>query len=81
MSKNKNKSLNNILVKIGLSILLIFLIIIIVFSFFAWQKTKDSIYIIIGLIFSSSTLFNIYLLSKEKQTKKEWSLWNQQMLF
>lgn len=81
MSKNKNKSLNNILVKMGLSILLIFLIIIIVFSFFAWQKTKDSIYIIIGLIFSSSTLFNIYLLSKEKQTKKEWSLWNQQMLF
>lgn len=81
MSKNKNKSLNNILVKMGLAILLIFLIIIIVFSFFAWQKTKDLIYIIIGLIFSSSTLFNIYLLSKEKPTKKEWSLWNQQMLF
>ena len=70
MDSNENKSLNNILVKIGIIILLVFLIFIIIFSFFAWQKTKDLIYIIIGLIFASGTLFNIYLLSKEKFKKR-----------
>ena len=74
MNRNENKSLNNILVKIGIIILLIILIVIIVFSFFAWQKTKDLLYIIVGLMCSLGTLFNIYLLSKEKFKKKEWSL-------
>ncbi|HHL2060009.1 hypothetical protein [Clostridium perfringens] len=71
MNRNENKSLNNILVKIGIIILLIILIVIIVFSFFAWQKTKDLLYIIVGLMCSLGTLFNIYLLSKEKFKKKE----------
>lgn len=65
MNNNKNKSLNNILIKIGLIILLILLIFIIIFSFFAYQKTKDLIYIIFGLICSLGTLFNVYLLSKK----------------
>lgn len=71
MSKNKNKSLNNVLVNISIIILIISLIVIIFFSFFAWQKTKSLIYIVIGLMCLSGILFNIYLLSKEKLTKKE----------
>jgi len=45
---SKNKSLNNILVNIGIIILLILLIVIIFFSLFAWQKTKDLLFIIGG---------------------------------
>lgn len=71
MSNNKNKSLNNILVNIGIIILLILLVIMIIFSFFAWQKTKKLLYIIIGLMCILGTLFNMYLLSKEKFKKKE----------
>ncbi len=71
MNNNKNKSINNILVKIITIILLIFLIFIMTFSFFAWQKTKDLVYITVGFICSLGTLFNIYLLSKEKFKKKE----------
>ena len=65
MYSNENKSLNNIFVKISIIILLVFLIFIIIFSFFAWQKTKDLIYFVIGIICSLSTLFNIYFLSKK----------------
>lgn len=57
---SNNKSLNNIFIKIGISILLILLIVITLFSLFAWQKTKELLYIVIGV------LFNIYLLLKEK---------------
>ena len=61
---NKNKSLNNILVNIGIIILLILLISIMFFSLFAWQKTKDLLYIAIGVMCILGILFNIYLLSK-----------------
>lgn len=66
MNNNKNKSLNNILIKIVILILLILLIFTAIFSFFAWQKTKDLLYIIFGLICSLGTLFNIYLYNKLK---------------
>ena len=55
-----SKSLNNIFIKIGISVLLIVLIVITLFSNFAWQKTEDLLYVVIGI------LFNIYLLLKEK---------------
>ena len=55
-----SKSLNNIFIKIGISVLLIVLIVITLFSNFAWQKTEDLLYVVLGI------LFNIYLLLKEK---------------
>ena len=71
---SKNKSLNNILVNIGIIILLIILIVIIFFSLFTWQKTKDLLYIAIGVMSVLGILFNIYLLSKEKFKKEKWFL-------
>ena len=71
---SKNKSLNNILVNIGIIILLILLISIIFFSLFAWQKTKDLLYIAIGVMSVLGILFNIYLLLKEKFKKEKWFL-------
>ena len=68
---SKNKSLNNILVNIGIIILLILLISIMFFSLFAWQKTKDLLYIAIGVMCILGILFNIYLLSKEKFKKEK----------
>ncbi len=68
---SKNKSLNNILVNIGIIILLILLISIIFFSLFAWQKTKDLLYIAIGVMSVLGILFNIYLLLKEKFKKEK----------
>ena len=50
---SNNKSLNNIFIKIGISILLILLIVITLFSLFAWQKTKELLYIVIGVLFNS----------------------------
>ena len=61
-----NKSLNNIIIKIGISVLLILLIFIALFSLFAWQKTKELLYIVIGVLCILGVLFNIYLLLKEK---------------
>ncbi|MBS6601765.1 MAG: hypothetical protein ACLR02_08470 [Clostridium sp.] len=63
---SNNKSLNNIFIKIGISILLILLIVITLFSLFAWQKTKELLYIVIGVLCTLGVLFNIYLLLKEK---------------
>lgn len=63
---SNNKSLNNIFIKIGISILLILLIVITLFSLFAWQKTKELLYIVIGVLCILGVLFNIYLLLKEK---------------
>lgn len=60
---SNNKSLNNIFIKIGISILLI---VITLFSLFAWQKTKELLYIVIGVLCTLGVLFNIYLLLKEK---------------
>lgn len=71
---SKNKSLNNILVNIGIISLLILLISIMFFSLFAWQKTKDLLYIAIGVMSVLGILFNIYLLSKEKFKKEKWFL-------
>lgn len=68
---SKNKSLNNILVNIGIISLLILLISIMFFSLFAWQKTKDLLYIAIGVMSVLGILFNIYLLSKEKFKKEK----------
>lgn len=65
---SKNKSLNNILVNIGIIILLI---VIIFFSLFAWQKTKDLLYIAIGVMSILGILFNMYILSKEKFKKEK----------
>lgn len=61
-----NKSLNNIIIKIEISVLLILLIIITLFSFFAWQKTKELLYIVIDVLCILGVLFNMYLLLKEK---------------
>ena len=61
-----SKSLNNIFIKIGISVLLIVLIVITLFSLFAWQKTKELLYIVIGVLCTLGVLFNIYLLLKEK---------------
>ena len=68
---SKNKSLNNILVNIGIIILLILLISIMFFSLFAWQKTKDLLYIAIGVMSILGILFNMYILSKEKFKKEK----------
>ena len=61
-----SKSLNNIFIKIGISVLLIVLIVITLFSNFAWQKTEDLLYVVIGVVCILGILFNIYLLLKEK---------------
>ena len=61
-----SKSLNNIFIKIGISVLLIVLIVITLFSNFAWQKTEDLLYVVIGVLCTLGVLFNIYLLLKEK---------------
>ncbi|MEI3337900.1 MAG: hypothetical protein V8R02_10710 [Clostridium sp.] len=61
-----SKSLNNIFIKIGISVLLIVLIVITLFSNFAWQKTEDLLYVVIGVLCILGILFNIYLLLKEK---------------
>lgn len=63
---SNNKSLNNIFIKIGISVLLIVLIVITLFSNFAWQKTEDLLYVVIGVLCILGILFNIYLLLKEK---------------
>ncbi|WP_300259006.1 hypothetical protein [Clostridium sp.] len=63
---NKKKSLNNTLINIVITILLAILIIIIFFSFLIWQKSRDWISIISMSICMLGTLFNIYLLLKEK---------------
>lgn len=65
-NKKKNKELNTIFINIGIIILLILLIIIIFFSLLAWQKTRELLCIVIGFIYSIGTIFNIYLLLKEK---------------
>ena len=61
-----SKSLNNIFIEIGISVLLIVLIVITLFSNFAWQKTEDLLYVVIGVLCILGILFNIYLLLKEK---------------
>ena len=46
--------------------MLIVLIVITLFSNFAWQKTEDLLYVVIGVLCILGILFNIYLLLKEK---------------
>ena len=65
-----SKSLNNIFIKIGISVLLIVLIVITLFSNFAWQKTEDLLYVVIGVLCILGILFNIYLLLKEKSNNR-----------
>lgn len=65
MSTNKNL-LNNTIVNISIMILLVILILIIFFSLFIWKKRIDWLSIISISLCILGTIFNIYLLSKEK---------------
>ncbi|WP_252255147.1 hypothetical protein [Clostridium sp. ZBS12] len=61
-----NKNLNNTLINIIVSILLIMMICMGIVSAIAWKKTKDLVFIISGCISILGTVFNIYLFSRLK---------------
>ncbi|KFX60189.1 hypothetical protein FDC58_08380 [Clostridium botulinum] len=61
-----NKNLNNTLINISVSILLIIIICMGIVSAIAWKKTKDLVFIISGCISILGTVFNIYLFSRLK---------------
>ncbi len=61
-----NKNLNNTLINIIVSILLIMMIFIGIVSAIAWKKTNDLVFIISGCISILGTVFNIYVFSRLK---------------
>ncbi|NFN95595.1 hypothetical protein FDB28_16390 [Clostridium botulinum] len=61
-----NKNLNNKLINIIVSILLIMMIFMGIVSAIAWKKTNDLVFIISGCISILGTVFNIYVFSRLK---------------
>ncbi|NFS29950.1 hypothetical protein FDF12_15180 [Clostridium botulinum] len=61
-----NKNINNKLIKIIVSILLIMMIFMGIVSAIAWKKTNDLVFIISGCISILGTVFNIYVFSRLK---------------
>ncbi|MBN1069535.1 hypothetical protein DVW02_16380 [Clostridium botulinum] len=61
-----NKNLNNTLINIIVSILLIMMICMGIISAIAWKKTNDLVFIISGCISILGTVFNIYVFSRLK---------------
>ena len=61
-----NKNLNNKLINIIVSILLIMMICMGIVSAIAWKKTNDLVFIISGCISILGTVFNIYVFSRLK---------------
>ncbi len=61
-----NKNLNNTIINIIVSILLIMMICMGIVSAIAWKKTNDLVFIISGCISILGTVFNIYVFSRLK---------------
>ncbi|MBN1047004.1 MULTISPECIES: hypothetical protein [unclassified Clostridium] len=61
-----NKNINNKLINIIVSILLIMMICMGIVSAIAWKKTNDLVFIISGCISILGTVFNIYVFSRLK---------------
>ncbi|NFO05636.1 hypothetical protein FDB23_16520 [Clostridium botulinum] len=61
-----NKNINNKLINIIVSILLIMMICMGIVSAIAWKKTNDLVFIISGCISILGTVFNIYFFSRLK---------------
>ncbi len=61
-----NKNLNNTLINIIVSILLIMMICMGMVSAIAWKKTNYLVFIISGCISILGTVFNIYVFSRLK---------------
>ncbi len=61
-----NKNINNKIINIIVSILLIMIIFMGIVSAIAWKKTKDLVFIISGCISILGTVFNIYVFSRLK---------------
>ncbi|MBN1053738.1 hypothetical protein DV092_17110 [Clostridium botulinum] len=61
-----NKNINNQIINIIVSILLIMMICMGIVSAIAWKKTNDLVFIISGCISILGTVFNIYVFSRLK---------------
>ncbi|NFG42556.1 hypothetical protein FC789_15600 [Clostridium botulinum] len=61
-----NKNINNKIINIIVSILLIMMICMGIVSAIAWKKTNDLVFIISGCISILGTVFNIYVFSRLK---------------
>ncbi len=61
-----NKNINNQIINIIVSILLIMMICMGIVSAIAWKKTNDLAFIISGCISILGTVFNIYVFSRLK---------------
>ncbi len=61
-----NKNLNNKIINIIVSILLIMMICMGIVSAIAWKKTNDLVFIISGCISILGTVFNIYVFFRLK---------------
>ncbi|NFO65680.1 hypothetical protein FDC27_01610 [Clostridium botulinum] len=63
---NNKGNINNKLINIIVSILLIMMICMGIVSAIGWKKTKDLVFIISGCISILGTVFNIYVFSRLK---------------
>lgn len=70
-NKNTKNSLNNKIINITIFTLWIVIIFAIIFGIIIWQKTNNLVFIITVPIGVLGVLFNIYLLSREKDKGKE----------